>query len=62
MISEAFDLQNTRVYFYEIFGLHDDEDSVFLWITTPYNLVGGYENSEGTAFCLHPENINTYLT
>lgn len=33
--------------------------TVLLWITTPYNLVGGYENSEGTAFCLNPEDLHT---
>ena len=33
--------------------------AALLWITALYNLVGGYENSEGSALCLNPEDLHT---
>jgi hypothetical protein len=33
--------------------------TVLLWITTLYSLVDGFQNTEGTAVCLNPENLHT---
>ena len=58
VISAAYDLQNTQVSFFEILGLHDDEES-YCALVDYYTLQpGGWvRNSEGTAFYLNPEDL-----